>query len=274
MQSPSGSRGRFLLKPASGGNFVVGLRRVTPVFDARQFAAEAAPAAGAERAECFVGRELAVTVAAHGANVATSPGGRRVALLFGELHGQTAVTAAELAAAELEPSADLVAGLNGSWAIVRFDADMDTAVVVTDRLNSRRILHGCDRDTHWFTSSLDQHPRRGGRIDLIAVGWYLTHGSIYGNRTLYEAIRVLPPSTVHRLSGSGVSMLRYWTPTFSSTGVTGTSERILQSEFGDLLVDAVRCRAEKAEPLWCRPARDTMPQGSRGFSANAFGSPT
>jgi len=251
MHSPSVSREQFLLKPASGGNFVVGFRKVTPIFDARQFAAEAAHAAGVERAECVVGRELAVTVAACGAaTVATSAGGRRIALLFGELHGQTAVTATGLAAAEPEPSADLVVGLDGSWAIIRFDADRDTAVVVTDRLNSRRILYGCDGNTHWLTSSLDQHPLRGGRVDPVAVGWYLTHGAIYGNRTLYDAIRVLPPSTLHHVAGSGVSMLRYWTPTFSSAGIVGDSERILQSEFGDLLVDAVRCRVQGAEPLW------------------------
>lgn len=238
-------------RPPRREGFVVGVRNVTPGFDANSFAAEAARAAGAERAECIVGRELAIAMAVHGmATVATSSSGRRAALLLGELHGQPSVTASSLAESHSVPTPEFARGLNGSWAMIRFDANQDSAVVITDRLNSRRVLHGRNGDTYWFASSLDRHPLRGGRIDPIAVGWYLTHGAIYGNRTLYEAVRVLPPSTLHHVSKSGAATQRYWMPAFSSAGIQSASESRLQGEFGELLVDAVRCRIDNADQIW------------------------
>lgn len=251
MRNLASLREQFVVQPPRSDSFVVGVRNVTPGFDASRFAAEAASAAGVERAECVVGKELAVAIAVCGmGTVAKSSNGRRAALLFGELCGQPGVTAATLAEDHSEPTSEFVRGLNGSWAMVRFDADRDTAVVITDRLSSRRVLHGHDGKTHWFASGLASHPLRGGRIDPIAVGWYLTHGAIYGNRTLYEAVRVLPPSTLHHVSIAGISPQRYWMPEFSSGGIGGASERSLQVEFGDLLVDTVRCRIANADQLW------------------------
>lgn len=251
MRNLSSLREQFVVQPPRREGFVVGVRTVTPNFDARQFAEDTARVAGVKRAECIVGRELAITIAGHEKlDVATSHDGRRVAMLFGELHGKPGVSAASIAEDRSEPTFDFARGLNGSWAIIRFDGDRNTAVVITDRLNSRRVLHGRNEDTCWFASGLDRHPLRGGRIDPIAVGWYLTHGAIYGNRTLYEAVSVLPPSALHRVSKSGTATERYWMPTFSSAGIPNASERSLQVEFGGLLVDAVRCRIDNADQLW------------------------
>jgi len=250
MRNPQLLRDQFVKHPVRRDGFVAGVRAVTAGFDASRFAVEASRAAGTERAHCLVGGDVAIAIAVRGnADVATSSDGRRVALLFGELHGQPLVTAGYLVEGHQELTADFARLLNGSWAILHFDGDRNRAVVVTDRLNSRRVLHGRNENTWWFSSGLDCHPLRGGRIDPIAVGWYLTHGAIYGNRTLYEAVGILPPSTLHQVSASGATTQRYWMPEFSSTTVQGGSERSLQSEFGDLLVDAVRCRVDSGDPI-------------------------
>lgn len=243
-------RRRFVDDPPHRNGFVACVAKISPGFAAARFEEEVRRKTGLDNARCVVGREFAVAiVSSESAQAAISSDGRRMGAVFGELHGPAAPHASSIAESETAPTAADIRNLNGSWAMFRFDADRDQAVFVTDRLNSRRVLYGRDGDTHWFASSLDLHPLRGGAIDVVAVGWYLTHGAIYGNRTPYEAIRVLTPSALHRISAAGVSSEQYWSPAFSSAWIAGVSERSLQNEFGDLLVDAVRCRIDGAGPL-------------------------
>jgi hypothetical protein len=231
--------------------FVVCVRPASPNLDSGEFARDVAEKAGLPKAVCMVGTALAVAVAVSDpARVAVSADGRRMALRFGELHGPTAVEPAGLAESRAALCPAEVRSLNGSWSLFRFDADRDDAVFVTDRLNSRRVFAGFDGAFHWFSSSLSLHPGRGGPLDLVALGWYLTHGAIYGGRTPYQAVRVLPASGVHRIGSGGISSERYWTPNFSRRRVTGGDAKRLETVFGDLLIDSVRCRATGPEPLW------------------------
>jgi hypothetical protein len=243
-------RRRFVEESPQSDWFVVCVRKSGPGFDSEGFARAVAAAAGVHGVTHVVGRGLAVAVAVGRAEqVATSADGRRIAMIFGETHGATALRAGDAADSGREISADAAHGLNGSWAVFQFDADCDHACFITDRLNSRRVFAGTQADAHWFSSSLDRHPLRGNAIDPVAIGWYLTHGAIYGNRTPYKAVRVLPPSVLHRITPQRAASERYWSPTFSSGAVAGTDVRRLEADFGDLLVDAVRCRIDGADPL-------------------------
>lgn len=248
--SNSSLRREFVERSRHDDWFVVCVRKCGPGFDGDAFAREVAAAAGVQAVTCVNGRGLAVAVAVgRSEQVQTSADGRRIAMVFGEMHGATALGVREIADSGREITGDAARGLNGSWAVFQFDADRDQACLITDRLNSRRVFSGFKANARWFSSSLGRHPLRGGAIDRVAIGWYLTHGAIYGNRTPYEAVRVLPSSMLHRISPDSESSERYWTPAFSSAGLAGTGAGRLETDFGDLLVDAVRCRVAGADPL-------------------------
>jgi len=240
----------FTEQPPRDDWFILGVGTMGPEFDRRRFETEAARAVDGRPAHCLFGRGLAVALAAGPSmRVVLSPDGRRLAAVYGEVHGRPAFAEESSPIPAGDIDAEYARNLNGSWALFHFDADRDEVVVVTDRLNSRRVFHSCDGQTRWFSSGLGRHPRRGGAIDAVAVGWYLTHGAMYGNRTPFEAIRTLPPSSLHRIRPHGTTTERYWLPTFSEPQSSSADARRLQADFGDLLVDAVRCRVAGADPL-------------------------
>jgi hypothetical protein len=237
----------FVEKPPCGDWFVGCVRKISPAFDAQRFEQEVCEKAGGPVSCCVIGGKLAVAIAmSRPGQFVLSADSRRITAVFGELHRSSLAALATVP----EITANLARELDGSWAMLRFDADRDEAVIVTDRLNSRRVFSSVAGETHWFASSLGRHPCRGGQLDPVAVGWYLTHGAIYGLRTPYEAIRVVPPSTLLRIGSDRTTTDRYWTPSFSRAPGETADPRRLQADLGELLVDAVRCRTSGAGPLF------------------------
>jgi len=157
-------------------------------------------------------------------------------------------------AAYREWGADCVTRFIGMFAFAIWDATRKCLRLFRDRAGVKPLYYGWDGTTLRFASELKALRTLPGwepDIDHTALGEFLQYGYIAAPRTIYSAIRKLPPA--HRLDleiGKVPEIIPYWTLDVAvSAGVLEGDEKILSNELEALLVDAVRYRLVSDVPV-------------------------
>jgi len=107
--------------------------------------------------------------------------------------------------------------LSGSFLLVTYDVKRKRLLLVSDRLASRPLFYARDRDLFLFATdirSILSNVCLSRRLDLRSVVEFLRFTMIFGDRTLYKDIFLLPPGSVLTVDQQGVSIDRYWFMTF------------------------------------------------------------
>jgi len=146
-----------------------------------------------------------------GARAGSLPEAGVTAIVHGELHDDTGGDPRRVVEAYLREGREFARSLNGTFAVVVFDARAGRVLVVTDRFSGRRVFLSSEGGRAWITSSLGAQPTADRTLDPIAVAWALTSGAAYNRRTLFEGVRVLDPGAVTELTPGGWQSTSYWT---------------------------------------------------------------
>lgn len=122
--------------------------------------------------------------------------------------------AATILALYRESGLDFLARLRGSYTCVIIDAGNDRAHLFNDRRASRPLFYRQDADGSLLTGPevavLAQAAPALHEIDPVAVCEFLIFTSYYNDRTLFPAIRNLPPASVMSLGPDSTAVRRYW----------------------------------------------------------------
>ena len=144
--------------------------------------------------------------------------GDRTAVVSGAItnRGELDCSTDKLFESLFEDPVDLLARLDGPFAIAAIDPAADRMIVATDRLGTRPCYYLDDGTA--FASGLAPLLTQidDPTIDERAVSDMLLMGYVWGEKTLVEGITRLPPATVLEYDGGEVSTERYWSPSFDA----------------------------------------------------------
>jgi asparagine synthase (glutamine-hydrolysing) len=104
-------------------------------------------------------------------------------------------------------------GLNGSFVAAIFDLNKGHLTIINDRYGLNPLHYVVSNGKLLFASEVKailQDSSLMKKLDTEAVVQFLALGSVYGNRTFFEGIEVLPPASILSYDGRGVSVEQYW----------------------------------------------------------------
>ncbi|MCM2326660.1 MAG: asparagine synthase-related protein [Lysobacter sp.] len=109
---------------------------------------------------------------------------------------------------------DCVAHLLGDFAFAIWDGRLRRLWCAIDRFGIRPLYYARAGESFVFSNTLDcllLHPGVAGRLDEVAIGDFLLFGNYQDrDRTVYEAVKRLPPASSLVLSRDGCRVKRYW----------------------------------------------------------------
>jgi asparagine synthase (glutamine-hydrolysing) len=132
--------------------------------------------------------------------------------------------------------------LNGAFALAICDSSQKKLVIVNDRYGLKP-LHYTVMNGHklLFASEAKAILQDAGfkrELNEEAVADRFAYGDIYGNKTFFKRIEVIPPASVFTYKGKNVSIEQYWDFNFERDGKTSEDELIEQ------MVEAMRKAVE------------------------------
>ncbi len=125
--------------------------------------------------------------------------------------------------------------LHASAAVLVLDGRNRKVLVVTDRVNSRKVFASKDHGGWWLSSSLNIHPTEGLSIDPGGIGSLLTNLVMHHNLTPFREIKTLLRSSVHTFTRNGRESSEYWRYEF-----TDENRHVDRNEIRDHLRELLR----------------------------------
>lgn len=150
--------------------------------------------------------------------------------------------------------ADCVRDFRGMFAFALWDRAQRRMTLAVDRFGKKPLYYALDGKKLVFGSelkSLRQHPGLALDLDFAALDEYLSTGYIRAPRSIYRAIRKLPPGhTLTVTSNGGAQLTEYWHPRLcpSAEHHRGPIDE-LAAELRERLLEAVRLRMVSDVPL-------------------------
>ncbi len=117
------------------------------------------------------------------------------------------------AARWLETGEAAFASLDGEYSLACYEEPRHRLTLVTDRIGSRAVYVA--ETKRWFAYAsevkailaiLDRLPS----IDRLALTHFLAYRRVWGRRTLWEGIHMLPPAALVQVSRAGTKERQYW----------------------------------------------------------------
>lgn len=140
--------------------------------------------------------------------------------------------------------------LNGMFAIAIWDEKERTLVLARDRLGKKPLVYHQEPHRLLFASelkSLLQVPGISRSLDPAAIDEYLTYQYVPHPRTIFRAIRKLPPGHLAVYRDDHFETRPYWQPDWSRE--QQISEDEAAEQLRELLTSAVRMRLRSDVPL-------------------------
>jgi len=140
--------------------------------------------------------------------------------------------------------------MNGMWAFAVWDRSRRELLLARDRLGVKPLYYAQVGQALLFASEIksllasDLIPRD---LDPVALAACLECQYVPGPRTIFKAIKKLPPGQALVADPSGVRLVRYWNPSFVLDPAPAPAEAA--ARLRDLLSDAVRQRLLAEVPL-------------------------
>jgi asparagine synthase (glutamine-hydrolysing) len=148
-----------------------------------------------------------------------------------------------------EKGPEAVKDLNGMFAFAIWDETQERLFLARDRLGIKPLYYREDDGRIAFASEIKgilADPAVPRRLSYRALADYLTFQNVFGDRTFFEGINILPPGHF-LLAGDGkVDVRQYWDVRLSEEVV---DEREAVDRFGKLLNESVEMQLMSDVPL-------------------------
>jgi asparagine synthase (glutamine-hydrolysing) len=133
---------------------------------------------------------------------------------------------------------------NGMFAIAIYDCRNDLLVLARDRLGIKPLYYSISNRDLVFASEIKAviagFPGTKPQIDPTGLNQYLTYQNYFGDRTLYEGIKLLQPGQLLLLRPGGKEKLEsYWSLSFSSENPETTFSQAVD-QYQQVLTESVQ----------------------------------
>jgi len=147
-----------------------------------------------------------------------------------------------------------VRDFRGMFALALWDRRQQRMTLAVDRFGKKPLYYAIDREQLVFGSELKclrQYPGLSLELDFAALDEYLSTGYIRAPRSIYRAIRKVPPGHTLTVTRDGRTQLaEYWHPRLAAPAACRTdSIEPLAEELREHLLEAVRLRMISDVPL-------------------------
>ncbi len=139
--------------------------------------------------------------------------------------------------------------LNGMFAIALWDRRQERLLLARDRLGVKPLYYRWDGEQLLFASEIkgiladDTVPRA---VDPYALRDYLAFQNVFGDKTLFEGVRLLEPGKLLVADGGRVTVRPYWDLAF---GTEAGDEDAFARRYGELLRESVHMELISDVPL-------------------------
>jgi asparagine synthase (glutamine-hydrolysing) len=143
-----------------------------------------------------------------------------------------------------------VSRLRGMFAIALWDSTRRRLILARDRLGKKPLVYFAEPEGLAFASELGAllvDPGVPREIDLAALDAYLRCQAIPSPRTIYRAVKKVPPGHVLTWEEGRARVERYWSLRFTPKTAAPAPE--IRQRIRDLLDESVRLRLESDVPL-------------------------
>ncbi len=153
-----------------------------------------------------------------------------------------------------DDGAGCVKHLRGMFAFAIWDSQADRLTLAVDRFGKKPLYYLLDEEKFIFASELKailQHPDVARDMDFAALDEYFYCGYITAPRSIFSAIRKMPPGHTLTVERSGKCQLEeYWHPRLCEPAqYDKRSVDELAAELRELLTEAVKLRMISDVPL-------------------------
>ena len=145
-----------------------------------------------------------------------------------------------------------IADLNGDWAFALWNSRSRTLVLSRDRMGVRPLYYAVVGRGLVFASeikALFADPRVSRDIDPEAIDDIFTVWSPLGSRTMFKAVRELPPGHSLTWRDGGLTLTRDWQPDFSRVERDALPDRDAEEQLRARLTEATRIRLRADVPV-------------------------
>ncbi|MFH0911811.1 MAG: asparagine synthase (glutamine-hydrolyzing) [Planctomycetota bacterium] len=218
------------------------------------------------RGPCVLGhRRLSIIDLAGGAQPMETPDGRYAVTYNGEVYNhrdlrlelearghrfRTRCDTEVVLRAYAEYGEACVDRLIGMFAFVVHDRESNELFLARDRLGQKPLYYMEQGGEFLFASeipALALAPRFDASLDLASLHLYLAYLYVPSPRTIYAAVRSLPPAHAARVTARGMALRRYWRPEYSAKREVGYEEA--RAEVRRRVVEAAERRLMSDVPL-------------------------
>lgn len=139
---------------------------------------------------------------------------------------------------------------DGHFALVLYNGREKILSVISDGMALFSIFYGQrGAETVVATSALAVARHIHARPDRLAVEVFMRTGRVYGDRTLWQGVKRLPPATVLKITPARVKSSRYWSPTYDESIARLSFDDAL-AQATELLSDTFRRSLRREGPIW------------------------
>lgn len=132
--------------------------------------------------------------------------------------------------------------LTGSYFLLIYELKQKKLTIVSDHLASRPIFYTTLLDKFVFATDIRfvlSYPLVSRELDYRSVAEFLRFNMIFGERTLYNNVFMLPPATATVINDHGAYHHKYWTIRFTSHKANDCSINKFSRSLADVFVSAV-----------------------------------
>jgi asparagine synthase (glutamine-hydrolysing) len=140
--------------------------------------------------------------------------------------------------------------LNGMWAFAVWDRERRHLILARDRLGIKPLYYAQVGPRLLFASEIKSLLASGlvsREIDPVSLEAFLECQYVPGPRTIFKAVKKLPPAHALVADASGIRLERYWRPEFRLEPVPSFEEAA--ARLRELMFDSVRLRLLSEVPL-------------------------
>lgn len=134
---------------------------------------------------------------------------------------------------------DFVKYLNGSFCMFFAQKDTGEIYFATDRLNTRKIFKFEKGNSLLFSTDINFLPLDKFTLSYAGAASYLINGILLNDLTVFEEVKKLDRSSLHRVNDLKINSCKYWDYNFTNE-YEGRSEKELADELHQLYLRSLK----------------------------------
>jgi hypothetical protein len=151
---------------------------------------------------------------------------------------------------------EIVSKINGQFSASLHDHQSKTTYLISDRFGTRPLYYSLNNNRLLFASEVKAilKDKINKNINLHSIADLFAFGQLFGNKTLFEGISLVPPGTIIKYNQNKVEEIAYWTFPYSEEvyrkqGIHKRTSDEFQNRLEQILINASKRQSANADKI-------------------------